>query len=423
MVSSRDSSRAPVQSADALLQRLLSLQALLSDHDEFWRRSPFHEETPAWTQERPALRDALLALRHESVVRLSTDPGALQRWLSDWMPAIPRLSELCEVPRFLRPPAGPDRFFAHVPGAKRAQVEAFASAVSNAGVGGHPWLEWCAGKGHLGRWLAHQSGRSVRSVEWNADLCSAGRALADRTGSRQEFRCLDVLALSRSAEVPNRHVVALHACGDLHLRLLEHVAEAPVPALDLAPCCYDRTQRPVYQALNIEAELAPDRLALRLAVTDMRTGRRRHQRWRRQQLAWKLAYKVAREEHTGRPATAPLASIPRTWACLSFPDWCRALARRDGFEFPAAIDWAGLEALGGSLRYRFERLNLARLAFRRALEMWLVLDIALFLTRQGYEVSLAAFCPDTLTPRNLIVSARDRTSTWRPQSVRPDAEP
>jgi len=43
--------------------------------------------------------------------------------------------------------------------------------------------------------------------------------------------------------------------------------------------------------------------------------------------------------------------------------------------------------------------------FRRPLELWLVLDQALFLQEQGYSVKLATFCPASLTPRNLLLTA------------------
>ena len=52
------------------------------------------------------------------------------------------------------------------------------------------------------------------------------------------------------------------------------------------------------------------------------------------------------------------------------------------------------------------RLSLLRAAFRRALEMWLVLDMANFITENGYQVALSTFCERELTPRNILISAR-----------------
>jgi hypothetical protein len=43
--------------------------------------------------------------------------------------------------------------------------------------------------------------------------------------------------------------------------------------------------------------------------------------------------------------------------------------------------------------------------FRRPLELWLVLDRALYLQERGYEVKLGTFCAPTLTPRNVLLVA------------------
>ena len=51
-----------------------------------------------------------------------------------------------------------------------------------------------------------------------------------------------------------------------------------------------------------------------------------------------------------------------------------AVARRQGVQLPADVDWAHWHAVGEARRGEVRRLELVRHAFRRALEMWLVLD-------------------------------------------------
>ncbi|MBC8786914.1 SAM-dependent methyltransferase, partial [Pseudomonas fluorescens] len=67
--------------------------------------------------------------------------------------------------------------------------------------------------------------------------------------------------------------------------------------------------------------------------------------------------------------------------------------------------WAALEAHGWRRLAHVRNLELVRALFRRPLEMWLVLDRALFLADQGYNVEIGSFCEPTLTPRNLMVLA------------------
>ena len=58
---------------------------------------------------------------------------------------------------------------------------------------GQDWLEWCAGKGYLGQWLAQQSQLPVVSFEWQGNLCVAGQTLADKhqiTDDLYSGRCI-----------------------------------------------------------------------------------------------------------------------------------------------------------------------------------------------------------------------------------------
>ena len=50
-------------------------------------------------------------------------------------------------------------------------------------------------------------------------------------------------------------------------------------------------------------------------------------------------------------------------------------------------------------------MELPRHGLRRALELWLVLDRALYLGEHGYSVSVGTFCERRLTPRNLMIRA------------------
>ncbi len=64
-----------------------------------------------------------------------------------------------------------------------------------------------------------------------------------------------------------------------------------------------------------------------------------------------------------------------------------------------------MEAYGWRRLAEVRNLELVRGLFRRPLEVWLVLDRALFLRENGYKVEVGTFCESTLTPRNLMVLA------------------
>ena len=276
----------------SLEARFHALCDLLNSHAALWRPAPFHEPRPAWCARFPGLTTRLLALDAAEVERLAGDNHALidfaSRHLSATFPALALLHKLIELPRAeAAAPGDATRLAWRVPGRKQAEIEAFALALPAIEA---PILEWCAGKGHLGRLLGWRWRRPVVSLELDAELCAAGAELAQRAGVEQRFLVSDVLSGAAAQNLPGHHAVALHACGELHLALLRGAAAAASPALDLAPCCYYRIATPRYQPLNPDAGLALSRDELHLAVTETVVAGARERRLRDRDQAWKLAF-------------------------------------------------------------------------------------------------------------------------------------
>lgn len=63
-------------------------------------------------------------------------------------------------------------------------------------------------------------------------------------------------------------------------------------------------------------------------------------------------------------------------------------------------------------------LELVRGLFRRPLELWLVLDRALYLSENGYDVQVGEFCDTHLTPRNLMLLAQQPAKPTNPDTSR-----
>lgn len=383
---------------------LTCLDELLRRWEGLWRPAPFHQTRPDWCDRLPALAAQLLALDEEQTEALADAPAALLELLISHVPELAGLGELTRLPR-LEGQAGfaDGRLAWGVPGRKLAQIQAFAAAVGEPRT---PVLEWCAGKGHLGRLLAGHWAVPVASLEIDVHLCADGAALARRAGVIQSFLSGDALDPAAAACLTGRHAVALHACGDLHLALLRGAVERGAPALDLAPCCYYRTAAPEYRPFNPEAGLRLNRDELHLPVTETVTAGARERRLRDRHMAWKLGFLGLRETLAGTAGKATFKPVPAAWLGLEFSDFIRHLARREGLALPGGLDLAEFEARGWQRRHEVARLGLVRLAFRRALEVWLALDRALYLERAGYTVTLGEFCDRALTPRNLLISAR-----------------
>jgi hypothetical protein len=295
--------------------------------------------------------------------------------------------------------------FTDIPGRKQAQIQAYAAAIGKPAA---PLLEWCSGKGHLGRLLAHGLQMPVASLEIDAELCAAGEALARRArvNDRQHFIRADALSHTSARHLAGRHAIALHACGDLHTRLVTEAVAQNSPALNLAPCCYYRIAAQTYTPFS-GGQLILSRDDLHLAVTETVTASPRLQRQSRQALAWKLGWVELRRQLTGEAAYRTFPSVPETWLRGNFASFATRMAERAAIEFnPSLDDLSHFESLGNARAARLLRLQLPRLAFRRALEVWLIMDMAVYLEQNGYRVEVAAFCPRELTPRNLLLSAR-----------------
>ena len=245
----------------------------------------------------------------------------------------------------------------------------------------------------------------MTTLEIDARLCAAGEELAERAGAQQRFVTTDVTH-SAACLRHGRHAVALHACGDLHRSLVTQAATQGLVALDLAPCCYYRGIQGSYAPLSgaLRNRLTAD--DARLAVTELVTAAPRQARQRDREMAWKLGFDAWRRMSSGVDAYRNFRPVPSAWMRGSFAEFMGQISRREGLPSPGAQEMALLEQRGEARRREVMRLSILRHVFRRPLEIWLALDLALRLENDGYAVSLGRFCERRLTPRNLLISAR-----------------
>ncbi len=387
-----------------LPERRQRLAAALHAFHPLWHAQPFREPRPAWCAEQPALAASLLALSDEAAVALNDDSDAALALLARYLPELAEVPSLTAVPECRTQPLTDHgaRWAWEIPGRKRGQIEAFVAASQPAG---GSVLDWCGGKGHLGRLLALEWKRPVHTVEIDPQLCAAGSLLADKLALDHRFWQCDALAASDWPQA-GQHAVALHACGDLHRRLITQGSAAGVSHFDVAPCCYYRGVEQAYPPLAGPSALSLTRDDLRLAVTETVTASPRLARQRDREMAWKLGFDAFRREHSAGVYKS-FKSVPAAWFRGSFADFLHRMAVREGLPAPGLTTSSEhFETLGWQRQREVMRLSIVRHAFRRAIEVWLVLDLAGYLENDGYSVELGTFCPRRLTPRNLLISAR-----------------
>ncbi|MDN3556797.1 methyltransferase [Halomonas maura] len=389
-------------------QRFQRLTALLADWQALWRPLPFQHREMPWGSSVAGLADTLLALPGDEVARLQAAPF-VDSPLAAWLP-VDELAALVALPSGASPVAPlPDAWGEGIGARKWRQVQAFASRVP---MDEGELVEWCAGKGHLSRTLARLHRRSVTGLEWQPSLCEAGQQQADRQGLAVRLQPQDVMAPDAARWLaPGVRVAALHACGDLHGRLLTLAAEIG-SAVSLAPCCYHRTAAADYRPLSRQGrellaagDWTPRREDLAMAVQETVTAPRGVRRHRERANAWRLGFDLLQREVRRRDAYLPVPSLAYGKLPDGFAGFCHWAAQRKGLALPAGLDWSAHEAAGWRRLAAVTRLELVRHLFRRPLEIWLALDRVRLLEEAGLRVTLATFCERDLTPRNLLIEA------------------
>ena len=393
-------------------EQFRTLGDLLAQTRSLWAPRPFVSLSLGWERDYPAIASWARRLTLHEIETVEPD-SALAPELSELaapIRAVTRVAALSGVRH-----ANPEHLRLGIKGRKWQQVSAFASVVAPRlePCGATQLVEWCAGKGHLGRTLNQLSDLPATLVERDPELCRSGAKLAAAQGATCRFVVRDVLAPDRYDSLgADTAGVALHACGHLTDRLFADGKEAPL--LAAAMCCFHNVPGGVHVPLSQQgraANLPLGRPEMRLATADEVVARPRRRVMRRRDMAYRLAVDLIIRERTGVDAYTPLGPIHRTGQ-LALP--FGTFARRYVPELPA--EWDAERALKrGEERARQTRgLALIRGLYRRAVELWLVLDRAVAQEEAGRAVEVGTWCERTVTPRNLMIISTHPERQRRP---------
>ncbi|NVK75916.1 MAG: methyltransferase [Oceanospirillaceae bacterium] len=304
----------------------------------------------------------------------------------------------------------PSYVSAGIKGRKWSQIQAFVALTPKA----ESYVEWCAGKGHLGKLLAFQDNKPVHSLEWQKALCDAGEQDAKRLNLPQTFTHADVLKGEGELALANTHcAVALHACGDLHRELIQQAIMANTGKLCLSPCCYHLTKEAFYRPLSQwakQSQLNLRQADLKLAVKEVVTAGAREQRLKQLELTYRLGFDSWQRAARQQDEYLPVPSIQKAILNQGFTAFCHWAAEQKGLlHLPANLPFETFESQGQQRYQQIQKLEAISQLFRPALEYWLVLDRALYLEENGYHVEIGKFCDKSLTPRNWMIRAERKS--------------
>ena len=395
-----------------MLEHFEQLTKILLKHEGIWKQSVFKDVNFSSLDSYPKLKTWLFELTNDSLLSYQEDNHLLLKEISPYFSDALSIIDLIDFPSTtnVNQYEAPKFWDNAIPGRKANQLLAFKQSLGSINL---PILEWCCGKQHLGRLLSEVSGVTSTGLEIDISLVKQANRLAEKRKIPHLTKChpCDVLSNHSAPYInQNQHAIALHACGGLHTQLIKNCSQKRVERISFSPCCYHRFNTSnTYSPLSEAAKTSILRLNtdnLRLAVRETKTASMSETNNRRQLQSWRLGFDFLQRDL--RQEDSYLETPPLSAAILknSFQNFCLHLAKAKRLDIHKAINFDHYEKKGALRFHHYERAELFRMVFRRALESWLVLDRALFLKEQGYNTEIGIFCSSDISPRNFFIDAR-----------------
>lgn len=369
-----------------------------------------------WASFLASLDDAQLAAveisGHDAVWPEGTPPSLLA--------LAARARAVCAVPS-LAPPDAPEvagvdprRARRRERPRKRAQVDAFARVILPLAARAARVVDVGSGHGHLTREIAERIAVPVVGLERDGDL--AGRARTLSASASPSFAIMDVLGEGLPVE-PGDCVIGLHACGDLGDAMVESVARARA-SLALVGCCLQKRSAPSRRALCGDAGEALDLPRPLLGLSNLTARDEGVEATRTENLAGRERRLALHRLLTGVEGAggaggalrlgAEIEGLNRRVAQRDLPSLVARAFELRGRPSPSATAIEEAAAWAHVRHARTRRFSLPRMLLARALEVFVVLDRALYLEARGYEVATGILFPLAVSARNLVLLARPR---------------
>jgi len=358
-----------------------------------------------------------LALDHETLEAAELDIEQLKDTVPELKSIIERGQKLSAVPHLERQQkkdGGPKlRDIREVKERKQEQIVSFLESLGGLEIPlKGTWIEWCAGKGHLGRGLIDCGATRVISLERQKDLIGKGRQLAAKHRYNQTFFETDVLLEPLPSPLTDVDgIVGLHACGSLTDKLLTTMRHHRLRFAVAAPCCYHAgvgNQKVYWSSLGQNAQITLSGEELRLVTAEIVVARPKLRKQRIQEMAWRLSLdKWIRESEDIREYT-PQGKFPGHWFSEGFEAFMAAACAKLKVPSPSIREGEKLQEWGVRRAGEVRALGLVRSIFRRPLETWINLDRVIGLREAGLHAEIFTFCERESTPRNQLIFVENR---------------
>ncbi len=405
-------------------ERFLQLKEFLKPYQKIWQNEimlqypdPIKDYNPEWILElnRFKSKEEIISLEKKDVWGLLKNPQLLDFYT--------KIRELCEVPLLDEFPKIPeDRFtWLFMIPKKQHEIKRLAPHIDSLyrSHGIKEVVDIGGGIGLLAQTLNNYYGHRVSSIDMNGDFQSTGKKRHEKNAKDSAnmvvYRHLRAEAEGAFRDLLGEKVmpVGLHTCGRLALDIIRVGAQKRVPVMVNFGCCYHTLDES--DGLQNISDFAQKNEPLRMNKFALTLSCRAHRKMDEKDYDLKLKVKLYRyafhiliHDYYGITRMVTLGNSHPSLYNKSFAEYALEQLERISLNprhtFQEFNEFFNNIKLQGLLN-KMMTAGLIRNALGRPLELYLLLDRAIYLEEQGYRVRLQEFFNEEISPRNLGLTA------------------
>ncbi len=150
-------------------------------------------------------------------------------------------------------------------------------------------------------------------------------------------------------------------------------------------------------------ELSLSRQHLRFSTSFETVASELDRKLRRKEMAYRLGLDLLLQEIHKERKYRSFPSVPKKWIMGDFEGFVHLMAEHHSLQLPFSWNPGVYEEAGREKAFIARALSMVRAPFRRAIEVWLNMDRALWVLEQNRRVRLGIFCSTEISPRNVLI--------------------
>ncbi len=293
---------------------------------------------------------------------------------------------------------------------KHHEIECVSSFLQNKSPGRA--LDFAGGAGHLSHCLTTKNKIQCLCLDSDRTLISKGRQV---NSPLIEFRQADIIKDRKtliSMIHPGSLCLGLHSCGNLSNQVIRYFEESSATMLLNFGCCYHKVSDEYNLSQLSQGDPLPlSQHALMLATRSHTIVEPKDLIRREKVKRYRYSLHMLTQDHQLAPHFITLGNAHPTEYELSFAEYANIQFQKVGIEHTFCEEFLNQYFEEKSHEVCFYiRLSLIRNLLGRALELYIILDRAIYLQEKKYNVEVFELFKRELSPRNIGIFATKLSS-------------